>query len=89
MESNPLRDITMQANDSTNIEDAVMANDKYVIKRDGSQQAMDPVKIRARLENLMEGLAQKHINVDLITNKTVSYAQNGKNSKKCLNFNRD
>jgi hypothetical protein len=40
---------------------------------------MDPVRIRARLENLMEGLAQKHINVDLIINKTVSYAQNGKN----------
>jgi len=74
MESTPLKDITMQAIDSTNIEDAVMANDKYVVKRDGSQQAMDPVKIRARLENLMEGLAQKHIKVDLIINKTVSYA---------------
>jgi hypothetical protein len=74
MESTPLKDITMQAIDSTNIEDAVMANDKYVVKRDRSQQAMDPVKIRARLENLMEGLAQKHINVDLIINKTVSYA---------------
>lgn len=54
-----------------------MANDKHVIKRDGSQQVMDPNKIRARLENLMEGLVQKHINVDLIINKTVSYAQNG------------
>jgi ATP cone domain len=85
MESTPLKDITMRAIDSTNIEDAVMANDKYVVKRDGSHQAMDPVKIRARLENLMEGLAQKHINVDLIINKTVSYAQNG-NSKECLNI---
>jgi hypothetical protein len=35
MESTPLKDITMQAIDSTNIEDAVMANDKYVVKRDG------------------------------------------------------
>ena len=78
MESLPLKDITMQVNDSTNIEDAVMANDKIVTKRDGSQQAMDPVKIRLRLENLMEGLAHKHINIDLIINKTVSYAQNGK-----------
>ena len=39
---------------------------------------MEPQKIRARLENLMEGLAKKHINIDLIINKTVSYAQNGK-----------
>lgn len=74
MESTPLKDITMRAIDTTNIEDAVMANDKYVVKRDGSQQPMDPLRIRARLENLMEGLAQKHINVDLIINKTVSYA---------------
>jgi hypothetical protein len=25
----------------------------------------------------MDGLADKHINIDLIINKTVSYAQNG------------
>lgn len=46
---------------------------------------MDPQKIRARLENLMEGLAEKHINIDLIINKTVSYAQNG-NLKLIMSF---
>jgi hypothetical protein len=33
----PLKDITMQVIDTTNIDDAIMAVDKHVIKRDGSQ----------------------------------------------------
>ena len=75
----PLADITSQAHDQTNLqEDAVMAIEKYIVKRDGSHQTISAFKIRNRLEQLMEGLAEKHINMDLIINKTVSYAQNGK-----------
>jgi len=33
-----------------------------------------PFKVRARLENLLEGLAAKHIDLDIILNKVVSYA---------------
>ena len=74
----PLADITSQALDASNIaEDEIMAVEKYVIKRDGSQQSVSPLKLKARLEKLMEGLVEKHINLDLIINKTVSYAQNG------------
>lgn len=51
--------------------------DKVVIKRDGSSQLLSIEKIRVRLERLLEGLATKHINLTLIINKTVSYAQNG------------
>ena len=51
--------------------------DKVVIKRDGSQEPLYPEKIRMRLENLLEGLATEHINLDLIISKTVSYSQNG------------
>ncbi len=53
-------------------------SEKIVIKRDGSQEPLYPEKIRMRLENLLEGLAAEHINLELIINKTVSYAQNGK-----------
>ncbi len=77
----PLVDITSKALDCSNMQDdAVMTVERHVIKRDGSQETLNPPKIRARLEKLMEGLAEKHINLDLVISKTVSYTQNG-NSK--------
>ncbi len=67
--------------------DAYMS-DKTVIKRNGESQTLSIEKLRKRLENLLEGLATKHIDLDLIINKTVAYAQNGKliNSKSFYNF---
>lgn len=54
-----------------------MQVEKQVTKRDGTTQAMSVEKIHARLERLLEGLAHKYINLDIIINKVVSYAQNG------------
>lgn len=54
-----------------------MVGDKTVVKRNGESQTLDPEKIRIRLERLLEGLVSKHINLDLIIGKTVSYSQNG------------
>jgi hypothetical protein len=51
-----------------------MLGEKTVIKRSGETQALSPEKIRIRLEALIEGLATKHINLDLIIGKTVSYS---------------
>ena len=54
-----------------------MIGEKTVTKRNGESQPLSPEKIRLRLESLLEGLATKHINLDLIIGKTVSYSQNG------------
>jgi hypothetical protein len=43
--------------------------EKMMTKRDGSLQALSLTKINARLENLLTGLADKHINLGLISNK--------------------
>ncbi len=69
----PLSDITNQLKGETST-----VSEKFVIKRNGESQKMSVDKIRTRLEKLIEGLSHKHINLDLIINKTVSYAQNGK-----------
>ena len=58
--------------------DAVMSSDKTVTKRNGETQTLVIDKIRTRLERLLEGLASKHIDLSIIINKTVAYAQNGK-----------
>ena len=51
-----------------------MVGDKTVVKRNGGIQTLEPEKIRTRLEKLLEGLVSKHINLDLIIGKTVSYS---------------
>lgn len=71
----PLADITS----SVNVEDCHMTpTEKVVTKRNGESQTLSVVKIRSRLELLMEGLNQKHIDLALIIDKTVAYAQNGR-----------
>ena len=74
----PLTDITADVTGRNNQADTFMVGDKTVVKRNGEIQTLDPEKIRIRLEKLMEGLVSKHINLDLIIGKTVSYSQNGK-----------
>jgi hypothetical protein len=51
-----------------------MMEEKLVTKRKGETQTLNPEKIRVRLENLLENLEKKHINLDLIIGKTVSYS---------------
>ncbi len=69
----PLNDITNQVKNGS--EDVTMASsDKTVTKRNGEVQALMPEKIQSRLENLLEGLATKHISLDLIIKKTVDYS---------------
>ncbi len=66
----PLTDIT-----STVVVDSnITSIEKFVVKRNGVEQTLSSEKIRVRLEKLMEGLAVKHINLDLIINKTIAYA---------------
>lgn len=77
MESNnnnlPLNDITHQVKNIS--EDVTMTSlDKTVTKRNGESQAFMPEKVKARLENLLDGLATKHINLNLIIKKTVDYS---------------
>jgi hypothetical protein len=74
----PFTDITADVTGRTNQADTFMVGDKTVVKRNGEIQTLDPEKIRVRLEKLLEGLVSKHINLDLIIGKTVSYSQNGK-----------
>lgn len=54
--------------------DTPITVEKVVTKRSGETQPMCIIKIRARLTNLLEGLASKHIGLDLIITKVVSYA---------------
>ena len=51
--------------------------EKIVIKRNGESETMTASKIRARLENLTYGLSIKHIDIELIISKVLSYASNG------------
>lgn len=51
-----------------------MQVDKTVTKRDGQSQTLQVTKLRTRLERLLDGLAHKHINLDIILNKVISYA---------------
>ena len=74
----PFTDITADVTGRNNQADTFMVGDKTVVKRNGDIQTLDPEKIRVRLVKLLEGLVSKHINLDLIIGKTVSYSQNGK-----------
>ena len=42
---------------------------RYVIKRNGSRQPINPEKIRHRLSTLLSGLSEQHINLDVIVSK--------------------
>ena len=76
----PFTDITADVTGRANQADTFMVGDKTVVKRNGEIQTLEPEKIRTRLEKLLEGLVSKHINLDLIIGKTVSYSQNGKDT---------
>lgn len=76
----PFTDITTDVTGRANQADTFMVGDKTVVKRNGGIQTLEPEKIRTRLEKLLEGLVSKHINLDLIIGKTVSYSQNGKHT---------
>ena len=43
--------------------------ERYVTKRDGSRQTINPEKIRHRLSRLTQGLAENYINLDIIVRK--------------------
>lgn len=45
---------------------------KYVVKIDGSKQALDLEKLRKRFENRSYGLNMKYINFDVLVGKMVS-----------------
>lgn len=47
--------------------------EKTVLKRNGQHQPFNARNITLRLERLLEGLATKHIDIDLIIRKTVAY----------------
>jgi hypothetical protein len=55
-----------------------MTTQKTVVKRNGDTDILSAAKIRARLERLMHGLSDKHIDLNLVIDKTVNYTQNGK-----------
>jgi ribonucleoside-diphosphate reductase alpha subunit len=42
---------------------------RFVTKRDGSRQEINPDKIRRRLERLVDGLSETYINLDIIVKK--------------------
>ena len=63
----PLNDIT---NQMKMVVDENVA-EKTVTKRNGETQTFAINKIKARLEALLEGLASKHINLDLVMTKTI------------------
>jgi ribonucleoside-diphosphate reductase alpha subunit len=53
---------------------------RYVVKRDGSHEAVDPVKIKVRLERLTEGLNQAFINLDVVVDKVSQGIYKGVNT---------
>ena len=57
-----------------------MQSKKLVTKSDGSSQEFSEVKLRARVDNLTEGLLVEHMGIDACINKVVKYAHSGINS---------
>ena len=51
---------------------------KLVTKRDGSSQEFSVDKLRARVDNLLEGLETKYMGIDGCIDKVVKYAHSGK-----------
>ncbi|OMJ79867.1 hypothetical protein SteCoe_20010 [Stentor coeruleus] len=51
--------------------------ERYVTKRDGSRQPINPEKIRHRLARLTEGLSERYINLDVIIKKVSEGIYNG------------
>jgi ribonucleoside-diphosphate reductase alpha subunit len=54
-----------------------MNQDIYVTKRDGKQEKVDPIKIKERLEGLMNGLNRDYVNLDIVIAKVVQGIFNG------------
>jgi ribonucleoside-diphosphate reductase alpha chain len=50
---------------------------KSVTKRDGTYQAIDTMKIYARLEALSFGLDMKYVNLELVVNKVIEGMYDG------------
>ncbi|OMJ90074.1 hypothetical protein SteCoe_7656 [Stentor coeruleus] len=51
--------------------------ERYVTKRDGSRQPINPIKIRHRLGRLLDGLSEQYINLDIIVKKVSEGIYNG------------
>lgn len=51
------------------ITDDANISEKMMTKRNGTLQALSLQKITSRLEALLPGLAEKHMNIGLIANK--------------------
>lgn len=51
---------------------------KLVTKTDGSTQEFSVEKLRARVDNLLEGLETQYMGIDGCINKVVKYAHAGK-----------
>lgn len=77
---------------ATDFLEALAASDgpKYVIKRDGSRQEIDIVKIKRRMLCHSQGLNENFINYDVVVNKVFSGIYSGKYKKsdmvKLINF---
>lgn len=51
---------------------------RFVVKRDGTQQSIDESKIKARIAKMAEGLNAEYLNLDVITQKVMSGIYSGK-----------
>ena len=63
-----------------------MQSTKLVTKSDGSSQEFSEAKLRARVNNLTEGLLVEHMNIDGCINKVVKYAHSGITTKELDNL---
>jgi ribonucleoside-diphosphate reductase subunit M1 len=59
---------------------------KMVTKRDGSHQEFQIDKIKARINNLTEGLAVDHMGIDICIKKIINYAHSGITSNEVDNL---
>lgn len=55
-----------------------VSDKKYVTKRDGNKQEVDPAKIKLRLQSLAEGLNLEFISLDVVVAKVFDGIYPGK-----------
>eukprot|EP00359_Climacostomum_virens_P005240 CAMPEP_0204903306 /NCGR_PEP_ID=MMETSP1397-20131031/4172_1 /ASSEMBLY_ACC=CAM_ASM_000891 /TAXON_ID=49980 /ORGANISM="Climacostomum Climacostomum virens, Strain Stock W-24" /LENGTH=805 /DNA_ID=CAMNT_0052071915 /DNA_START=235 /DNA_END=2652 /DNA_ORIENTATION=+ len=60
--------------------------ERYVVKRDGSHEIVDPVKIKVRLERLLDGLDTRFINLDVVVEKVSQGIYSGVNTSELDNL---
>ena len=51
---------------------------KYVVKRDGTKAEIKSVRIKERLQGLIDGLNMDYVNLDVVTDKVFKGIYNGK-----------